>query len=483
MSQTLFCEGLVCGSTGDAYAYGSAGSGSNITLAFQRFGTDGKLLQTKNTGLRLRIRKMVHDGASLFYFVGTFTGSIAAPFNTIHSSGDTDGVLGCMDESGEVKWVRSLGGEEKDELNGIAFSSGGDIVVTGMMAGNFYYNGSIVSQRAVKTLFLARVGYDGTLLDHQMIDFDHTQNSESRGNELVIAPNGDYFLLAYREGSAWVEENPSVPYSGYYVYRLSADFGILWSKMIVNGSCYYGNYAHGLAACGNNVTVSRYCSGKYGGDADLLLLDGSNGTELYERENPDGGYPGVASSGGILHFTANVEADDSPSQSNFPGYYVLISRDGLQNEHTYVKASHGIFQHIALNKTGLIVVTGHSSSLNDSIYLSGTGYKMRSFVFAYHLPGQENAVTGLSTTGADRSLRIFPNPAPGKFEIQFRSDIPVSDFLVYDAIGKKIDARVTRISGARYEVNLETVPAGVYLLTAISGDAVLSRKVVTVTQR
>jgi hypothetical protein len=61
-------------------------------------------------------------------------------------------------------------------------------------------------------------------------------------------------------------------------------------------------------------------------------------------------------------------------------------------------------------------------------------------------------------------INIFPNPGPGKFNITgFSQDLAVGNIEVYDAIGKRIKARITLLERS-CEIDLIDQPSGIYLV-------------------
>ena len=77
-------------------------------------------------------------------------------------------------------------------------------------------------------------------------------------------------------------------------------------------------------------------------------------------------------------------------------------------------------------------------------------------------------------------FRIYPNPTPGAFVVDFPGNGPLSEPVkieIYDIQGVRIFSTLIREAGI-WPISLKGFPNGIYLLQVISGRNIESRKIV-----
>ena len=87
-----------------------------------------------------------------------------------------------------------------------------------------------------------------------------------------------------------------------------------------------------------------------------------------------------------------------------------------------------------------------------------------------------NSADDNATQAASTALSIQPNPTSGKVTIVFASALEKGIIIVTDATGKQV-ATYT-VSGSNYEIDMATLPGGLYVFTLQTADRLESRKVV-----
>jgi hypothetical protein len=66
----------------------------------------------------------LHAYKDNFYFAGFYEDSIRAGNYKLKSKGETDGFVGCLDQSGELKWLTNIGGPGKDRVQKLSAEDG-----------------------------------------------------------------------------------------------------------------------------------------------------------------------------------------------------------------------------------------------------------------------------------------------------------------------------------------------------------------------
>jgi hypothetical protein len=473
-------QGIVCDEEGDAYLYGfSGGIVSNQpgkAIWISRYRMDGKRKYVTQVPVPITITKMIHDGKDRLYFTGNFYGTFFWNGKTFTSAGNQEGAVGCLDENGKLQWIVTMGSPKGCSILDICMNNYGTrLAVTGSVDGNFSFNGLLVEDVTEKSLLLAELSHSGQLTRYRTYNFINDVDDPNIGNELASSPSGGYFVLGRREGAAWIEQNPTIPYSGHYVFCLDNNLNISWQRMVINGSCYYGNFSRSLRTDGEHVMVTTYCSGKYGGTGKLYWLSGSLGKELWSRSNTDAYFRDACYS---MKKTIFLTADDAigcPCESNTPGHEVVREIDELGVEKLLIKAwGRGVFRSLAQNRFGMTFVTGIS---HDSLSIGKNVVPMGAFLFALGDPPAYPAEAVDLQNETTNELRLYPNPANGLFVIEGGNEL-VASINLFDLTGREIPAKSTGHSSNELHLDVSNVPPGTYFLHVHTENAVVVRKIV-----
>jgi hypothetical protein len=89
-------------------------------------------------------------------------------------------------------------------------------------------------------------------------------------------------------------------------------------------------------------------------------------------------------------------------------------------------------------------------------------------------------VTGIEEPKELRNLALFPNPNNGNFFIDFGAITPNGEpnFVLIDAIGRKINIQTERISSTRYKTKTTNLAGGIYYIQIQTKDGIAFRKFV-----
>jgi hypothetical protein len=474
-------QGVSCDDEGHLYHYGCApyvsrpgwGSGGVAPFNMQKITPEGELIYDLKLSLPMQVRKMIHDGSQYFYFTGSVTGDFVVNSVQYKTKGPKDGAVGKMDENGNILWLKTFGGNQEDNGMDITFNADrSGLIVTGDVLENFNYDGQSFSS-CDHSLLLAAINPDGQLGEYRLMDFVSGENGRNAGLEIVTAGNGDYFLLARREGKDWNVAMPEEPQAGTYVFRLSPSFETIWSKLILSGSCYYGYVCKGLTAFGNDVFVGSYCASKYGGTGRLLWMNGHNGTEKWGRPNDDGQYHAALTHGDRLCFIATEGANIYPGEGCDFGYEVLREMDAGLNEKLHVLVRKGIMNYFAVNRHGTIFCSG---TAGDTVQVGDMFVpKAGDFIFAL----RTSLKLSVAEAAAPDEIQVYPNPVDiSSREIQVISQLPVLEARLYDIAGREMKISLIPGESGSYRVILPSAGTGIYLLRLETPQGRTNRKIV-----
>lgn len=380
-------RGLIADALGSVYHFGSKTEAyySNVvdtTGSFlQKYSSNGSLLFSKKWPGTFWIKNLIYDGAQYFYFAGSFSGNHIINGITISSNGNEDGMIGKMNNNGQVLWISTFGASGLDAGNDLTFNKNKTkLVLTGSLTDSLFVNKNYIAVNAQKTLLLAGFNLSGNLMDHKMIDFLIERNYGNKGLEIKTDSTGNYILAAWREGKFWNNDTLNAPEEGVYIYKLNPSYAITWSKFIISGACYYGYSYGGLSVSENgDAYYPSFCSGKYGGNGVIRRLSSSTGIANWTGTNTDGAYAETFCNNQNLYLIGTEGANGCPCQSNQAGYQVIKKLDKNNVIIGETRLTNVALTHITKSSAGVIFISGYIYGApyavigSDTVYVTNYG--------------------------------------------------------------------------------------------------------------
>ncbi len=114
-----------------------------------------------------------------------------------------------------------------------------------------------------------------------------------------------------------------------------------------------------------------------------------------------------------------------------------------------------------------------STLTGDSVGSYATGISPEAMAIDFRIPEgiQENRENTLS-------FSVYPNPFDGQITITFNPNADINKFRISDVTGREVFVFPVDKQLSSTIFYLQTLPPGVYLLTAISGNGVLTKKII-----
>ncbi|MCB0840126.1 MAG: T9SS type A sorting domain-containing protein [Bacteroidetes bacterium] len=161
------------------------------------------------------------------YVAGTFRGVLFTPIDTLISNGSRDAILTKLNQTtGEIVWIRTIGGPEADVSEPVVLDSAGNIYYCGLFTSVMNINGSPVFTNGSSDIFLAKYDTAGTLLwlkTYGGNGADYISHfSYTRDHHLVFA---GYFTETLQMDTI------SIPSGGKYdgmIGKMDLDGNVLW---------------------------------------------------------------------------------------------------------------------------------------------------------------------------------------------------------------------------------------------------------------
>lgn len=138
-------------------------------------------------------------------------------------------------------------------------------------------------------------------------------------------------------------------------------------------------------------------------------------------------------------------------------------------------------QNLSINLNVSDLLTGINSIIvqvsNTETYTGFYACGKVSFGFCSLLRPSGNGATENIKSESAESFRIFPNPGNGRFSL-ILNQAADGDVDVVDLMGRKVWSSKLSADMTTYEINLTSLPKGIYNLSIQTGKAVQSRKII-----
>lgn len=320
------------------------------------------------------------DDAGNCYVTGTFTDTARFDAISSTSSGSGDVFLAKYDSAGVLQWVRQAGGVRNDEGHGVVVDRNGDVLVTGIFRGAATFGSFSISgdQTAFVTkysnsgevLWVRKIGGPGETIPHA-IAVDRTGNSFVTGYLL----HGDVFISKLtpqgsvewetRVGGAGLDQanGIGVDSSGNcYVTGLYNDVPTVFSGLTLTNAGRFDMFLAKYDTTGRIQWAKR--AGAKGTDGGYGIAVTSTGDSYvagrFEGTVDFGGIT-LISKGGISAFTAKYNSDGQAvwAREIGPGQNIGTGVALDQDENCYVIGAllGGHFDSVALaSEPGIFLV-------------------------------------------------------------------------------------------------------------------------------
>lgn len=265
---------------------------------------DGNLAWSKSFGgaatSEQRAYGVAADGAGNVLLTGTFKGDVTFGGSTLTSAGEQDLFVAKLDSAGNHVWSKAFGGPAGEVGLRIATSTTGDVVVAGILSGDFSIEGTPLQSGAGVGVFVAKFSQDGSLLWARSFGSDN----EMLPDGFVVDPDGAVILSGKFDGTVtFGAPGDELVSDGWdvYVAKLDAGGNHQWSRAFGGAGL---QFAQSVALDGSGgVLLSGVFENEIVFDADAKLtsdgpsnlflarLDAGTGAHLARRRFGDSNSP------------------------------------------------------------------------------------------------------------------------------------------------------------------------------------------------
>jgi hypothetical protein len=365
-------KGMLCDNQGYLYRYGSRELGynnnANTGSFLCKYSSSGQLIYSRSWEFPFAITKIIYDGSTYFYVAGSVAQATVISNILVPVRGSSDGFIGKMDLNGNFIWIKTFGANGADQCNGITFNTAQNkLVVTGGINDSLYMNATYIGKNAERSMLLASFDFSGNLITYKLIDFVPNKNQGNCGKEILADNAGNFLVFGVREGKPWGYDTVALPDEGHYVFKFNQSFNLIWSKFVINGSCYYGYDCGNMSVDNVGYTyISSFCSSKYGGSGCMKKIDATGSVTWSLNLKDAHGYIATPVNNNLF-LSGEEGASIYPGPGSHSGYQVIKKFD---HNHAVVGEVRMKDVHItcpAAYYNGVFYVTGYFNYENPLI--------------------------------------------------------------------------------------------------------------------
>ena len=445
-------------------------------------------------------------------------GEPGAGFVTLFSNGNRDGFVAKYDAEGELAWARAYGGmdglglEQGDHLNALAVGPDGTIFITGSFNRQISFapaaNFAEGSGRD-KNYYLAALDHQGEPLWATALDSAVPgNNGNTEGAALAVAPDGSlYAALAYSVGGIFQDgaiiTNTYGGQAGGLLLKYTPQGVRQWQRNIEPRNGLYAPFGLQTDGAGHvYLGFSHVGPALLGGQFETRFFQPEDGIlkSALARFTPEGQCqwgnsffctdPALAvAADGSAYLAAAIFRNElflsETLRLQAPGPYTAslwFKLDGT-GKADWGKLPANIGQpmsntnhSIAIDAEQYIYATAtfnHPMDFGDGWTLD-TGYESPNFDALYFVKFDNMASTATIQHGAPaQPLEIFPNPAQGYAQLNLPEAAQVELWTLQGSLALRLS-----LPAGIQALPLNGLPAGTYLLRAVTGGRVLAGRLV-----
>lgn len=444
------------------------------------------------------------DASGNLYLTGSFQGTVdfdpGVGVTNLSALGASDIFILKLNSSGDLQWVRQIGGVNDVLIGDLTLDGNGNIYTTGSFDGTVDFDPeagtSNLSSAALYDIFIQKLNSDGNLVWVKQI----TGDSSGNGQSISTDADGNVYSTGYFQGTFDFDPNAgtsnltSLGLSDIYVHKLDESGNFIWIKQM-GGST---NITFSYITIDNNGSL--YLTGSFFGTIDFD--PGVGTTNLTAGVGADMFVQKLDSSGSLIwahSLGSNSEAYGSDIQTDIHGYVYItgyysgtinfdpgdgvtsLSSNGTTDIFTLKLDALGeLTWAISMGGPGFDFGLGLNVSTDGSIYTTGMFMATADFDPSggtFNLTTtvgttdgflvKLNQLTGIEENTFFSDVSVYPNPSKGQVNIDLGELKDVSVQL-YSLTGEILYQK-DNINGGiqQFDLNIES---GVYFINVISGN-------------
>ncbi|HKR03629.1 MAG TPA: SBBP repeat-containing protein [Bacteroidia bacterium] len=428
-------------------------SSSYEDIFLAKYDANGNLLWIKSAGgYNIDAPSSIAlDNNNNIYMTGVNFGT--AVFDTItlnNTSGFPNGFAAKYDSAGNVKWAKSIGNTDWDQVGGIAVLNN-DLYICGTFSLSIVLGSTTLTSYGQRDFFIAKMDLNGNYL------WAHSAGSAQNdgGVSLAIDGAGNIFVTGSFFADMTIGSTVLIN-QGYYdmfLAKYDNNGNMLWAK---SAGGYLDDFVSGLAIdSGSNIYVSMGASTAciFGpitvntyGDKDIMLARYDSSGNIIWVENTGGinrdiGGGVVVANNNKIYQTGHFEGNATfgTVTLNLPGIdYIFLAEYDSSGIVNSVKHAGGVqYDHgsgVACDNNSNVYVCGNfiNTASFDLITLTADTNGGDAFIWKAC-----NGITGIDTPAELIKTSLYPNPFYDLLNIRVNNN-ELSEVIIYEITSRKI---------------------------------------------
>jgi hypothetical protein len=382
------------------------------------------------------------DKSGNVYLTGPYqSDSITIGSITLINQGapNRDSYIVKYNSSGNVIWVRGIGGYDDDAVNSISADADGNLFAGGyFFSSSLTFGGTILTNSTYGTsdLFITKYDSGGNVLWAKSAG----GNDSDYGSSVTADNVGNVFMGgSFRSNSITFDTitltNTGPPYSDFCLVKYDASGNVIWANSSTNSTSSDATYSISADYSGNVFLTGPYQSDSITIGTTTLINNAAPNRNFYIVE--------YTSSGDVVWATGIGGSNDDA------GYSICTDPEG-----NLIAGGYFTSPSLAFGETTL---TNSFLGTND--------------LFVAKL---ESTASPILTTGmeSDQNMIIYPNPFITSATIKFDPVLNNAEMNIYNLFGQKI-RKVNPVSGSKIQIARGNLTSGIYFVNITQDNKVI----------
>jgi hypothetical protein len=467
----------------------------NTEIFLSKYSSEGRLLWNVNSGSDTVLFNTFSEyGADVVvagdfvYATGTFMASADFSGTMVRSRGHDDIFLAKYSTSGDLLWVRTAGGKSQDLVHSLTTDAEGNIYLTGSFQQEAQFGEHTLRARSGADLFFVKYDASGNLLWSQQAWSDVEgvgKKIRCQADHCFIA--GEYRGAVQFEGMLIADEGGKVMLTTIDKQRGHVmDNKIIFSQshVTVDDFIMEENHTYMTGSFFQLLPLpDQTVPSKGGSDGYLLKLDAS-GDKIWclTQGGPymDHSERLVSDKKGNVFVTGRFQNEIQVNDQLLTGsgaddiFMATVTRDG----HVSAIEEFGGIGNDRVKDAELmdgdVIITGY---FKDTVAVRTLTLRSAGSSDLLLAKLKVDNKKGETVLEEDISVKVFPNPAKGKFLLTSTDEI--HDISVNNVIGQEIaEVKITRTTPREVEIKVEGNFKGVCIVKAVTTRKTFTRKVI-----
>ncbi len=456
----------------------SNGDNDIFLAAFDTLGN--KLWLVQEGGANFEWANSIVTDDSFLYIAGSFRTETSIGGNTIASyNANTDDILiAKYDLNGNFQWVKTAGGIQDDQAQGIALDNSSNIYITGPINHTAYFDDIIVPWAGASDLFLAKyssqgdciwaISFGGTSYDYAFdIAVDHDNN-------LVV---GGRFLETVQFGTINLT---SVHYADAFIMKCTPDGEVIWVQQA--GGEFDDHMTKVAVDSDNNYYVTGWYMGDINFENDNHVSAG--GMDIFfAKYNEAGTYQWSYSFGnmeidepsalscsnddkmflaGEFQLTLNLGGIELTSMAYYDGFIGCFNPDGSVLWADQLKSAGNVEC-----RDGVVDQDGNYYAVGgflDNI-IAGSHQMSSIGSLDYFMARLGKASSGIDDSGyPSEVIKIYPIPADEILNISWPNTIRARSLSIYNLVGQELYHQDLSVEQSHLMLPIGELYPGMYMI-------------------